>query len=215
MRNITIRKRWLCNLSMFCLALLLSLQSALGNPRATELILCLQDFDGIEWKLPYRPTVQIRSCATPEIMGNSTTKLAVGSRRIEITADLTLGSEAEQLSFDESYAALQLALFTHFDALIRQRGYQLVNSEMGNSRTEVSPHTQCMMRRRARVNGISNKEPCPEDSPQAAQPAIPYINLAHYERQEGVQTITLVYKLELANLWSISIEGLPAKTGAR
>ena len=126
---------------------------------------------------------------------------------MELIGELTLGDSADHLSFDERYAALQLALHTHFDALFKQRGYRLAHTEQGNARTERSAYTQCML------SGGSGR--CVEDKPQPPKPPIPYVSLARYVRQEGTQTITLIYKAEMKNTWSITLEGVPAAaTGA-
>lgn len=174
---------------------------AQGNPRTDELKHCLQDFDGIEWRLPYQPPLRIRSCATPTINYDTGDKASAGRRKLELIGELTLGDDASQLSFDEGYAALQLAVHTHFAALFKQRGYRLASTEQGNARTEYSAYTQCMLRRHGGGN-------CVEDAPKAPEPPIPYISLARYVRETGAQTITLIYKAEAKNTWSISLEGV-------
>lgn len=184
-----------------------------SSPRFADIKRCLDDFDGIVWKLAYRPQMSVYSCSTPDYMGNHPYRLPPGSRRLEIIADMTLGAEAANMGGDESYAATQTAVFIHFDALIRQRGYQLIASENGNARTTYSPYTQCMLQRSQMIDGVRKKAPCVNNDPQVELPPIPYVNLARYARQEGEQTHTLVYKMEAGNLWSISIDGLPAGTG--
>jgi hypothetical protein len=201
----TTQSRWLCHAVATCLTLLIGSEAAQANSRIDELKRCLQDFDGIEWKLPYRPPLRIRSCATPAVNYDVGDKTPAGHRRLELIGELTLGDEASQLSSDERYAALQLALHTHFDALFKQRGYRLVSTEQGNARTKYSAYTQCMLR------GGN----CTEDEPAPPKPPIPYVSLARYARQAGAQTITITYKAEAKNTWSISLDGVPATAGAR
>ena len=189
------------------LALLTVPASAQTTQRADELKRCLQDFDGIEWKLPYRPPVQIRSCATPTVNYDTSPRTPAGQRKLELIGELTLGNDNSPLSSDERYAALQQALHTHFAALFKQRGYRLASSEEGNARTEYSAQTQCMLA------GGAN---CPDDPPEAAKPPIPYVSMARYVREAGGQTIALTYKAEARNTWSISLEGVSdTPAGAR
>ena len=203
MRLLKTSQRWLLFYFVaVCPALLIGSEAANANPRIDELKRCLQDFDGIEWKLPYRPPIRISSCATPSINYDLGNKMAQRRRRLELIGELTLGDEGNELSSDERYAALQQALHTHFDALFKRRGYRLVSTEQGNARTEYSAYTQCMLRRGGN---------CAEDKPAPPKPLIPYVSLARYERQVGAQTITLTYKAELKNTWSISLDGVPAQ----
>ncbi len=178
-----------------------------SEPRIDLLKLCLQDFDGIELKLPYRPPIQVRACATPEV-SYDTSKTSDGHRRLELIGELTLGDEAEKPSGDERYAALQQAMFTHFDALFKQRGYRLVSTEQGNARTERSAYTQCMLRA---VFGTH----CTPDKPEPPKPPIPYVSLARYERQQSTLTSIITYKTEAANTWSISLDDAPEQAGAK
>jgi hypothetical protein len=175
--------------------------TAQANSRADEIKHCLQDFDGIEWVLPYLPPIHIYSCASSTVKINSVDDTSNGHRKLVLIGELILGADAEQLSFDERYAALQLAVYTHFSVLFRQRGYRLVNTEPGDARTHYSRYTQCML------DGRPN---CVKDSPEPPLPPIPYTSLARYVRDAGAQTITLVYKTEAKNTWSISLEGVPS-----
>jgi len=193
---------------------LVAAHAAPTNPRFEEIKRCLQDFDGILWKLAYQPRMEVHSCSTPDIMGNYPYRLQPGNRRLEILADLTLGADTVPIGGDESYAAIQTATFNHFDLLIRQRGYRLIASENGNARTTKSPHTRCMLQRAQIVDGAFKKTPCPDNDPQVELPPIPYISLARYVRQEGDRTYALTYKVEAGNMWSISIEGLPVRADA-
>ncbi len=202
----TTQHRWLSYAAATFLTLLSVTEAAQANSRTDELKRCLQDFDGIEWKLPYRPPLRIRSCATPSVNYDVGDKTPAGHRRLDFIGELTLGDEASQLSSDERYAALQIGVHTHFDALFKQRGYRLISTEQGNARTEYSAYTQCML------SGGGN---CTEDKPEPPKPPIPYVSLAKYARQAGAQTITLTFKAEAKNTWSISLEGVPATVGAR
>ena len=188
-----------------CLIFLNGPGAAQTNPFVESLKRCLQDFDGIEFKLPYQPPLSIRSCATPNVNHDTSDKAPAGIRKMELIGELTLGNDADQLSSDERYAALQLALHTHFDALFRQRGYRLAKTEQGDARTERSAYTQCM---------LAGSGHCVEDKPQAPKPPIPYIKSARYVRQEGAKTVTLIYKAEMKNTWSITLEGVPAMVEA-
>lgn len=197
----TRQRRRLFTLLAAWLILLAGPGAAQGNPRTDELKRCLRDFDGIEWKLPYRPPLSIRSCATPTVNYDTGDKALPGHRKLELIGELTLGDDASQLSSDERYAALQLAVHAHFAALFKQRGYRLASTEQGNARTEYSAYTQCMLRRRGSGS-------CVEDAPKAPEPPIPYTSLARYVRGAGAQTVTLTYKVEAKNTWSISLEGV-------
>jgi hypothetical protein len=176
------------------------------NPFIQDLKRCLQDFDGIEFKLPYQPPLSIRSCATPGVNYDTGDKAPIGVRKMELIGELTLGEDADHLSSDERYAALQQALYMHFDWLFRQRGYRLTKTEQGNARTDHSAYTQCML---SRSGGR-----CVPDKPEPPQPPIPYVSSARYERQEGTQTVTLTYKAEMKNTWSITLQGVPDTPGA-
>lgn len=197
----TTQRRWVFILLAAWLTLLAGPSVAQGNPRTDQLKRCLQDFDGIEWKLPYQPPLRIRSCATPTINYDTGDKASVGHRKLELIGELTLGGDASQLSSDERYAALQLAVHTHFAALFKQRGYRLATTEQGNARIERSAYTQCLLSRLAGGN-------CVKDTPKASEPPIPYVSLARYVREAGSQTITLIYRVEAKNTWSISLEGV-------
>jgi hypothetical protein len=202
----TTQRRWHSHFLATSLALLFGAEAAQAEPRIDDLKRCLQDFDGIEWKLPYRPPLRIRSCATPTVNYDTGDKTSAGRRILELIGELTLGDETDQLSSDERYAALQLALHTHFDALFKQRGYRLVVTEQGDARTKYNAYAHCM------VIGHGN---CAEDKPEPPKPPIPYVSLARYVRQAGAQTITLTYKAEAKNTWTISLDGVPATAGAR
>lgn len=202
----TIKSRRLFHFFVVCFISQIGSEAAQANPRIDELKRCLQDFDGIGWKLPYLPPLRIRSCATPTVNYDTGDKMPAGRRRLELIGELTLGGDADQLSSDERYAALQIALHTHFDALFRQRGYRLTSTEQGNARTERSAYTQCM---------LSGGGSCAEDKPELPKPPIPYVRLARYTRHAGADTITLIYKAEAKNTWSVSLDGVPATAGAR
>lgn len=197
-----IRPRTLPGLISVLLALATGSASAQGARRIEELKHCLGQFDGIAWKLPYQPPIRISSC---EGEGRDRIGLkSTGQRKLELIGELTLGNVRDGLEFDDRYAALQQAVFIHFDALFMQRGYRLVATEQANARVEYSAHTQCMLR------GGS----CADDAPKAPKPPIPFVSLARYVRQEGARTMTLTYKAEQKNTWSISLDGMPP-AGAR
>jgi hypothetical protein len=183
------------------LALAAASCSAQADARLDELKHCLQQFDGIAWTLPYQPPLRIQGCATQGSGGAG----SPGQRKLELIGELTLGHVNDGLGFDERYAALQQAMYIHFDALIMRRGYRLVGTEQGNARVEYSARTQCLMQ----VYSCAA-----DDDKSAPKPPIPYVSLARYVRQAGARTITLTYKAEMKNTWSISIDGL-APAGSR
>ena len=194
-----------CLGSLRWLPILLLPAVCLAQTRTEELKRCLQDFDGIEWKLPYRPPMHIASCISRAGAYNSGESSVDGRRSLELIGELTLGAESK-LSSDETYAALQGATFVHFDALFRRHGYRLVAQEHGDARTRYYANTMRMLR------GLPALPEGADEGP--ALPPIPYVSLARYVRTLSGKEVWLTYKTEMKNTWRISIEGLPAAAGA-
>ena len=190
-----------CLESLRWLPILLLPAIGIAQTGAEALKRCLQDFDGIQWKLPYRPPISIARCVSPAGAYNSGESPADGRRSLELIGELTLGAESK-LSSDDTYAALQGAMFVHFDALFRRYGYRLVAQEQGDARTKYYANTMRILR------GLP---PLPEGADEGpALPPIPYISLARYARSVSGKEVTLIYKAEMKNTWRITIEGLAA-----
>lgn len=191
---------WTCLRIFSCIAVLLLPRSGAAETRTEELKHCLQDFDGIEWKLPYQPPIHIRACASPTTTYDTSEKTLPGNRSLELIGELTLGPDSI-LSSDDTYAALQDATHTHFDALFRRHGYHRTALEYGDARTRYYRNTMRMLR------GLS---PLPEDTvEEPAKAPIPYVKLARYQRSVSGKDVTLTYKTEAKNTWRITLEGLP------
>lgn len=198
---------FLKNLAWLIALLLASLISPLGQAqtRSEQLKRCLSDFDGIVWKLPYQPPMAIRSCATPA--NNYDTSVSTnGLRTLELIGELTL-PDATHLSSDDTYAALQHAIYTHFDTLFRRHGYTLSTVEHGDARTRYHADTLRLLRG---MPALSASESALAEKKAAAEPPIPFINLARYVRNRDGQQLRLTYTSEAKNTWKISIEALPA-----
>ncbi len=176
-----------------------------AQPRTEELKRCLRDFDGIEWKLPYLPPIQIRACVSQAATYDSGEKSVDGRRSLELIGELTLGPDTK-LSSDETYAALQAATFTHFDALFRRHGYRLVAQEHGDARTKYYANTMRALRGLLPLPEAEDKGP--------ALPPIPYVNLARYGRSVSGKDVALTYKTEMKNTWRITVDGLPVAPAA-
>lgn len=171
--------RWI-HLKKFAWTAILLPGIVTAQTRTEALKLCLGDFDGLVWKLPYRPSIRIRSCASPSASYDSG-KSVDGLRAVELIGELTLGPDAKNLSSDESYAALQSAMYTHFDELFRRNGYRRTTLEHGDARTYPD-----------------------------VGPPIPYVSLARYVRPILFTDATLTYQTAYKNTWRITLEGLPA-----
>jgi hypothetical protein len=78
--------RWLIIATM-----LLSPGLSSAATRAEVLRDCIQDFEGIVWKLPYQPRLNIRSCSTPSFNYDSG-KSVDGRRSLELIGELSLVS---------------------------------------------------------------------------------------------------------------------------
>lgn len=200
----------LCNLSI-SIALAVPL-SGVAQDRVEQLRQCLQDFDGIAVRLPYRPAIHVRSCASPTVSFDAGEKLPVGQRRLELIGELTLESDADQLPSGENRAAIQNAVYVHFDALFRQRGYQRIAVEHGDAQTRPDPDTQRALRRVAPLS----KDESERQRQQIAQlPPVPYVNLARYVRSDVGRDVVLTYRCQYANTWIVLIEGLPSDSTAQ
>jgi hypothetical protein len=190
-----------------CSAVLMLPAIASADTWSDQLKRCLQDFGGIEWRLPYQPPMHIRSCASPAASYDTSDNAADGRRVLELIGELTLGPDTDRLSSDDAYAAIQEATFTHFDALFRRQGYRRTALEHGDARTRYDPNTLRML------HGLS---PLPESADQGAkqEPPIPYVNLARYMRTIADRDVTLIYKADMRNTWRITLEGLPPASAA-
>lgn len=166
---------------------------------------CLQDFDGIEWRLPYRPVIHIQACASPSGSVNSGDPLPAGRRRLELIGELTLQSDADHLPGGDKEAALHNAVFVHFDALFRQRGYQRLAVEHGDAQVRRYPESRqaSKVAQRKSAEAIDRERRLVD-----ALPTIPYVNHARYVRKQGDQDVTLTYRQQYANTWVVMIEGL-------
>lgn len=196
------QKDFLCVIRLVSSAALFFLQNpAIADTRTEELKRCLLDFGGIDWKLPYRPWLDIRACVSPNTNFDSAEKSLDGRRSLELIGELSLGSDNAKLSANEAYAALQSATFAHFEALFVRHGYRRSKLEYGNARVEFYPKTLRMLR------GLP---PSSEDEiAKPPQPPILFVNLARYVRIVSGKEITLTYQSEMKNTWRITIEGLP------
>lgn len=86
---------------------------------------CLAQFEGIQWKLPYRPYLHVYRCAGPEGFFNSAGPVVNGRRTIEFIGESTLAPSRQGIRA-EAFADVQLAVFTHFDKLFQRHGFQRV-----------------------------------------------------------------------------------------
>lgn len=166
-------------------AMLLSPSLSSAATRTDELRDCLQDFEGVVWKLPYQPRLNIRSCSTP-LFNYDTGKSVDGRRSLELIGNLSLGPDLS-LPPDEANAAIDAAVYTHFDALFLHQGYRRTDVEYGNARNDL-------------YLSYYSARNIPHDTP------LPIVNLARYERSVSGRVITLTYKKALGNTWSIFME---------
>lgn len=170
---------------LFIATILLSSRLSTAATRAEELTTCLKDFEGIVWKLPYQPRLNIRSCSTPS-HNYDTGKSVDGRRSLELIGELALGPDLV-LPPEETEVAIDNAVYTHFDALFLRQGYRRTEVEYGNARKGFNV-------RHYLAHNI------PHDTP------LPFVNLARYERSVSGGVITLTYKKALGNTWSIFME---------
>ncbi len=201
---------WVCLRKFAWPAILLLPSIGTAQTQAEELKRCLHDLDGMEWKLPYQPYLQVSSCSSQTSGYITSHKALAGQGNLELIGDPTLASDTENLSTDEKHAAEQSAVFTHFDALFRRHGYRRIAVEQGDARTRYNPDTLGAIRGRS---ALSDEEVMILRKKAAEDPPIPYTNLARYVRPVLGKEISLVYKMR-GNTWSIALEGLPAAPSA-
>ena len=172
---------------------------------------CLAGFGGIEWKLPYRPSIRIKTCTSPDV-GYNIGKSTDGSRSVEFIGEITWGPDAKALSSDEDYAVVQAAVFTHFDALFQRHGYRRTMLEQGDAMTGNDPDTL------RRLRGDRETKSKSTQKSNVAEPLIPYVNHARYIRTTLGNEVTLTYKTEAKNTWRITLEkfsSVSSKPGGR
>lgn len=179
----------------------------IADTRSDELKRCLQDFDGIEWRLPYQPPIYVRSCASQTATYDTSEKTTDGHRSLELIGELTLGRDTSNLSSDETYAALQHATFTHFEAIFRRHGYRRTVLEHGDARTRYDQDSLRMLRG---LPPLSAEASARSRQQAAALPPIPYVKLARFVRSVEGQDVTLTYKTDAKNTWKITLDGLPS-----
>ncbi|MEO7496656.1 MAG: hypothetical protein ABIT83_25850 [Massilia sp.] len=196
--------RSLHRLALLAACLLPCAASAEGR---TELLKrCLNDYGGIALTLPYQPSVHIRSCATPDVNYDTPVKTPAGRRELELIGELTLGTELGNVGADDYYAAVQGALFAHFDSLFKRHGFVRNSVAYGDARVRKDPNTLRM---------LAGLPPVPESAEQAArriasEPPIPFVREARYVRRDGAGQQTLTYQSQAKNTWRITLEGVAA-----
>lgn len=179
---------------------------ACGQTRTDLLRACLSDFGGMEWKLPYRPPLRVRSCASPAASFDTVESTVGGRRSIVFSGELTLGPGHAGWSPDENYAALQSVVLQHFEKQFLLRGYRRTAIEHGNARTGSDPFTECLRRWR-RGKPLCREEDYP---PQPPQPPIPFVSLARYVLGTSGREVVLTYAVEAKNAWRVTLEGVSA-----
>jgi hypothetical protein len=200
----------LCNWSV-TIALAFPMPS-LAQDDIEQLKRCLGDFDGISLKLPYRPLMHVHSCAGPSGSYGAREKVPDGSRSLELIGPLTLESDADQLSVGGRTAAIQNAVYVHFDALFRQRGYQRIVVEHADAQFRPDPDTRRALRR---IAPLPSEESERQRRQIAALPTIPYVKLARYVRSVSGHDVVLTYQSHFANTWLVTIDGLPSDSAVR
>ena len=183
-------------------AILLLPNFATANPWIGELKRCLQDFGGIEWKLPYQPPVKIRSCASQSVSYDTGLETIAGRHSLELIGELTLGLDNGNLSSGEMTAAVHNAMYTHFDALFRRHGYRQIEVGQGDAQIRRDLRAIIML-----SGGTASKEAIDAfNLAEAKKPPIPYVNLARYVQTIAGHDMALTYKLNFANTWLIILE---------
>jgi len=85
---------------------------------------CLAQFEGIQWKLPYRPYMHVGRCAGPAGLFNASEHHLKGDRRtIEFIGDSTISPPRNGMAA-EKFGEMQVAVFAHFDRLFQRHGFQ-------------------------------------------------------------------------------------------
>lgn len=108
------------------LALLAPLAAA---QKTVPLETCLAQFEGIRWKLPYRPYMHVGVCAGPEGLFNAGAHRAEGGKRVvEFIGDSTIAPARNGMAA-ENFGEMQLAVFAHFDRLFQRHGFQRFHLE--------------------------------------------------------------------------------------
>ena len=164
--------------------------------RAQDLKQCLADFDGIEWKLPYQPPIKVHRCVSSSVSYDGGDKTPQRTANLELISSLTLGADSN-LPSDETYAALQVATFAHFDALFVRRGYRRTELENADARTKYDPQTLAALKRPFTAQHAAHN---------ALTTPLPYTRLARYVRSEGDHQATLTYQTDARNTWLIKLE---------
>lgn len=189
--------RWFA-LSVF---LLLPIQ-ARADFRVEQLKQCLQDFGGIEWKLPYQPPLQVRSCASQKVSYDTGVETIAGRHSLELIGSLTLGLDKGDLSSAEMTAAVHNAVYTHFDAVFRRAGFRQLALEYGDAQIRRDLRALTML-----AGGTASEEAIRAfNLIEAKKPPIPYVKLARYQHTVAGQDFALTYKLSAANTWLIVLE---------
>jgi hypothetical protein len=101
-----------------------ALLAPLSAPAQTPIPLerCLSQFEGIQWKLPYRPYMHVHSCVGSEGFFTSG-HVQPGQRKVEFIGDTTLAPSRSGMR-SEDFGQVQLAVFAHFDKLFQRHGFQ-------------------------------------------------------------------------------------------
>lgn len=96
---------------------------AAGAQAPIPLERCLAQFEGIQWKLPYRPYMHVYRCVGPEGGFNAGAVNKPGVRSIEFIGDSTIAPPRNGMPA-ENFGEMQQAVFTHFDKLFQRHGFQ-------------------------------------------------------------------------------------------
>lgn len=188
----------------------LATAASLSSPCAAQtpddnLKRCLADFGAIRWTLPYRPLIYIRACASRAATYDTSDKPPPGQRTLELIGELTLGADST-LSSDETYAAIQQAVFAHLHVVLTRHGFRRVAVEEDDARTR--RHAATLRLLHPQGGSFSEVEK------DAELPPIPYVKLARYEGQAAGAPVRVICKADLRNSWRIVLEGLPESVEA-
>jgi len=117
-------------LGKFCSALAIFMcGAAAAQPQTEQLKGCLAAFEGIEWKLPYRPFLHVHGCAWPGGFYGAGGDSSGGRRSLELIGAVSLGPTRDRMPADASYAQFQQAVFVHFDSLFRSQGFRRMETQ--------------------------------------------------------------------------------------